>query len=151
MGRTAEALADITQALALQQRLALARNLHRIELLDTARAGEHSELGPPLADLDQCTSAPKATDFIHRSPVASPMSDIEASVLFDRIGGVPGVMRMIDRFYESVLADPALRPFFEDVEMYKLRRMQYEFFSAALGGPTAYSGRTVQHAYHGRR
>ena len=79
------------------------------------------------------------------------MSDIEASVLFHRIGGVPGVMRMIDRFYESVLADPALRPFFEGVEMYKLRRMQYEFFSAALGGPTAYSGRTVQHAHHGRR
>lgn len=78
------------------------------------------------------------------------MSQVESKVLFDRIGGVPGVMRMIDRFYANVLADPALRPYFEDVEMYKLQRMQYEFFTAALGGPTAYSGRTVQHAHQGQ-
>lgn len=71
--------------------------------------------------------------------------------LFDRLGGAPGVMRMIDRFYARVLADAALRPYFEDVQMHKLQRMQFEFFSAALGGPTAYSGRTVQHAHQGRR
>ena len=71
--------------------------------------------------------------------------------LFDRMGGVPGVVRVIDRFYARVLADPNIRPFFDDVEMHKLRHMQLEFFSAALGGPTAYSGRTVHHAHQGRR
>ncbi|MGA9334401.1 MAG: group 1 truncated hemoglobin [Rudaea sp.] len=68
---------------------------------------------------------------------------------FERIGGLPGVMRFIDQFYARVLADPVLRPYFEGVEMLKLQRMQFEFFSTALGGPTAYSGRTMQHAHQG--
>lgn len=71
--------------------------------------------------------------------------------LFDRIGGVPGVTRMISQFYARVLDDPGLRPYFEGTEMFKLRHMQFEFFSAALGGPVRYSGRTIQHAHHGRR
>ena len=80
------------------------------------------------------------------------MSQVESEMtLFDRLGGVPGVINMIDRFYARVLADPTLRPYFQDVEMYKLQRMQFEFFSVALGGPTPYSGRTVQHAHQGRR
>lgn len=70
--------------------------------------------------------------------------------LFDRVGRVPGVTRLIDRFYAIVLDDPTLRPYFDGVEMRKLQRMQFEFFSAALGGPTAYSGRTMQRAHQGR-
>jgi hemoglobin len=75
--------------------------------------------------------------------------DVRAS-LFDRIGGTNAVRGMVDRFYASVLADQELKPYFESVEMDKLRRMQFEFFSAALGGPIRYSGRTVIHAHQGR-
>jgi hemoglobin len=71
--------------------------------------------------------------------------------LFDRIGGVPGLTRMVGQFYARVLADRALRPYFDDVPLDKLYRMQLEFFSAALGGPTEYSGRTLHHAHQGRR
>lgn len=70
--------------------------------------------------------------------------------LFDRVGRVPGVTRLIDRFYENVLKDPTMRPYFQNVEMRKLRRMQFEFFSAALGGPTAYSGPSMHYAHQGR-
>jgi hemoglobin len=70
--------------------------------------------------------------------------------LFDRVGGVPGVTAMVDRFYVRVLGDPTLRPYFEGVAMTKLRRMQFEFFSAALGGPIRYTGRPVIHAHQGR-
>jgi hemoglobin len=70
--------------------------------------------------------------------------------LFERIGGVAGVTRMISRFYARVLDDPELRPFFEGVPMHKLRHMQFEFFSAAMGGPSPYTGRTVAHAHQGR-
>ena len=70
--------------------------------------------------------------------------------LFDRIGGVAGVTRMISEFYARVLDDPKLRPYFDGVPMHKLRHMQFEFFSAALGGPAPYTGRTVQHAHQGR-
>lgn len=76
---------------------------------------------------------------------------VSATSLFDRVGGVPGITRLVDRFYARVLADPTLGPYFEGVEMHKLRRMQFEFFSTAIGGPTGYSGRTMQHAHQGRR
>jgi len=78
------------------------------------------------------------------------MNQAETEIsLFARIGGVPGVTRMIGEFYTRVLDDPVLRPYFGGVEMAKLRHMQFEFFSAALGGPTAYGGRTMQHAHQG--
>jgi hemoglobin len=69
--------------------------------------------------------------------------------LFDRVGGVAGVTDLVDSFYTKVLGDPALRPYFDNVAMDKLRRMQFEFFSAALGGPIRYTGRPVIHAHQG--
>jgi hemoglobin len=71
--------------------------------------------------------------------------------LFDRIGGIDGVRSMVDRFYARVLADPQLLPYFYDVPMDKLRRMQFEFFAAAVDGPIRYSGRSMAHAHRGRR
>jgi len=80
------------------------------------------------------------------------MSGIESeSSLFNRIGGASGITRLIGEFYKRVLEDQTLRPYFEGVEIAKLQHMQREFFSAALGGPTAYSGRTMQHAHHDLR
>ncbi len=77
-------------------------------------------------------------------------SNPEAS-LFEQLGGVAGITRLVARFYDRVLADPDLSPFFEHVAIDKLRRMQYEFFSAALGAPTRYSGRSIMQAHAGRR
>jgi len=71
------------------------------------------------------------------------------ATLFDRIGGVDGLTRMVGRFYARVLGDKTLRPYFKGVQLDKLYRMQFEFFSVALGGPTAYSGRTLHHAHRG--
>jgi hemoglobin len=71
--------------------------------------------------------------------------------LYDRIGGAEAIASMVDRFYATVIADQDLRPYFDHVALDKLRHMQVEFFSAALGGPTVYTGRTVIHAHQGRR
>jgi hemoglobin len=67
--------------------------------------------------------------------------------LYDQIGGADGITRLVDLFYSRVLADPDLKRFFAKVEMAKLRRMQVELFSAALGGPQRYSGRTMVQAH----
>lgn len=69
--------------------------------------------------------------------------------LYDRIGGEAAIAAMVDEFYDRVLADPELAPFFERTPMDKLRRMQREFFSAALGGPVRYTGKPLSHAHHG--
>jgi hemoglobin len=70
--------------------------------------------------------------------------------LFDRIGGNDAVEALVDRFYECVLGDPILKPFFEHTDTGKLRRMQREFFAAALDGPIQYSGRPLAYVHQGR-
>ena len=74
-----------------------------------------------------------------------------AMSLYDRIGGASGVASLVDAFYMRVIADPELRPYFDHVPLDKLRRMQVEFFSAALDGPTRFTGTPVIHAHQGRR
>lgn len=69
------------------------------------------------------------------------------ATLYGQIGGAEGITRLVDVFYARVLADPELKRFFAGVEMAKLRRMQVELFSAALGGPQRYSGRTMVQAH----
>ena len=70
--------------------------------------------------------------------------------LFERVGGEAAIAELIHDFYERVLADPELIPFFKHTSIDKLRRMQHEFFSAALDGPITYTGRPLSHVHHGR-
>jgi len=70
--------------------------------------------------------------------------------LFVRIGGEQTVAELIGDFYDRVSADPELKPFFKNTPMEKLRRMQREFFSAALDGPIAYTGKPLSYVHHGR-
>jgi hemoglobin len=77
-------------------------------------------------------------------------AEVDERTLYERVGGARAVEEMVGDFYRRVLADPPLRPFFEGVEMQKLRLMQREFFSAALGGPVTYTGVPLTYAHHGR-
>jgi len=70
--------------------------------------------------------------------------------LFDRVGGEQGVKNLVRSFYDRVLKDPELAPFFEDASIDRLFKMQYEFFAAALDGPVAYSGLSIHQAHFGR-
>ena len=69
------------------------------------------------------------------------------TTLYEQIGGADSITRLVDVFYSRVLADAELKRFFHNVEMAKLRRMQVELFSAALGGPQRYSGRPLIQAH----
>jgi hemoglobin len=70
--------------------------------------------------------------------------------LYERIGGPPAVEGLIPEFYERVLADPELAPFFSRTDIGKLGEMQRQFFTMALGGTVAYTGRPLGHVHHGR-
>jgi hemoglobin len=74
------------------------------------------------------------------------MSDEDSSV-YERIGGEEGIALMVDEFYGRVLADSELEPFFKNVPMERLTKMQREFFSAATGGPIVYSGMPLSHVH----
>ena len=70
--------------------------------------------------------------------------------LFERIGGEQMIAEVLDDFYDRVLADPELKPFFRNTSIDKLRSMQREFFGAALDGPITYTGKPLSHVHHGR-
>ena len=78
------------------------------------------------------------------------MSEQPSKSIYERIGGQPVIDQLIDEFYSRVIADPLLAPFFLQASMDKLRRMQKEFFAAALGGPSTYSGLELSKAHAGR-
>jgi len=70
--------------------------------------------------------------------------------LFERVGGEQMIAEVVDDFYDRVLADPELKPFFRNTSIDKLRSMQREFFGAALDGPVTYTGKPLSHVHHGR-
>ena len=70
--------------------------------------------------------------------------------LYDRVGGDIAIAMLVDRFYDRVLRDTELEPYFRHVPMEKLREMQLEFFSAALDGPAHYSGRPIEQVHKGK-
>ncbi|MFO1065162.1 MAG: group 1 truncated hemoglobin [Pirellulales bacterium] len=69
--------------------------------------------------------------------------------LYEKLGGEDRIARLLEDFYSRVLSDPELGSFFVHTPMNKLKAMQREFFSAALGGPQAYAGRSLAAAHHG--
>ncbi len=69
------------------------------------------------------------------------------TTLFDEIGGEPTIKLLVTTFYQHVLADPDLRPFFEHVSIEKLKRMQLEFFSVALGAENIQSNVDLYRAH----
>lgn len=73
----------------------------------------------------------------------------EASV-YEAIGGEDALVAVVDDFYERVLSDPQLAPFFAGANMNALKGKQVEYFAAALGGPAAYKGQTMKQVHAGR-
>jgi hemoglobin len=73
----------------------------------------------------------------------------ETSV-YEAIGGETALTAVVDDFYERVLIDPQLAPFFAGANMNKLKGRQVEFFAAALGGPHLYDGPSMRDAHAGR-
>lgn len=69
--------------------------------------------------------------------------------LYERVGGETAIDKMVVEFYNRVLSDAELQPFFEHTDMAKLHAMQREFFSAALDGPLSYTGRPLAYVHHG--
>jgi hemoglobin len=75
------------------------------------------------------------------APITNTPSD------YERVGGAPAIRHVVQRFYELILADPQLAPFFEGVDMPRLKRHQVLLISQVLGGPAEYDGRDLHEAH----
>ncbi|KWX68110.1 group 1 truncated hemoglobin [Mycobacterium sp. NAZ190054] len=67
--------------------------------------------------------------------------------IFDQIGGSAAVTAAVDDFYRRVTGDPELTPYFEGVDMRRLKTHQRAFIAAAIGGPEPYRGRPMREAH----
>lgn len=69
--------------------------------------------------------------------------------LYERIGGEPAVRATVVKMYDKILNDPSLAPFFEHIDVQKLRLSQTAFVTYAFGGPNHYKGKSLNHAHQG--
>jgi two-component system chemotaxis sensor kinase CheA len=67
--------------------------------------------------------------------------------LFEQLGGEAAINIAVDIFYDKVTQDEKLLPFFQGVDIERLRGMQRAFLTMALGGENAYSGRDLRSAH----
>jgi methyl-accepting chemotaxis protein len=75
------------------------------------------------------------------------MTQSATTTLFERVGGQEALTLAVELFYERVLADPELAPFFQGVHLGRLKDRQVRFFSAATGGPQPWRGRSMSVAH----
>ena len=67
--------------------------------------------------------------------------------LYERLGGHDGIRAVVDDFYDRLLADDDIGPFFAGADMEKLRRTQTDFLCEAAGGPETYDAEPVREAH----
>lgn len=67
--------------------------------------------------------------------------------LYVRLGGEEALDAVVDDFYDRVLSDEQLQPYFADVPMADLREHQKQFLAAVTGGPAEWNGRDMGEAH----
>ncbi|WP_301171894.1 group I truncated hemoglobin [Brevibacillus nitrificans] len=68
---------------------------------------------------------------------------------YDKYGGEETIAKVVDYFYDLILADEKVNHFFKDTDMEKQRRHQTKFISYALGGPNQYTGQSMAKVHAG--
>jgi len=69
------------------------------------------------------------------------------STLYVRLGGRDGIRTVVDDFYDRLVVDPSLGPFFADADLERLRETQTIFLCDAAGGPETYDDTPVREAH----
>lgn len=69
--------------------------------------------------------------------------------IYDSIGGAPAVHAAVDLFYDKVLADELLAPWFTGTDMARQKSHMRAFLAVAVGGPQVYRGRDMAAAHAG--
>jgi len=71
--------------------------------------------------------------------------------LFEKVGGRQAIQDLVGRFYDRVLADPRLAPFFPGTDMNALRAKQVMFITMLLGTARTYPGKDLRAVHAGAR
>lgn len=69
--------------------------------------------------------------------------------LYEKLGGKETISKVVDVFYDKVLADDTVNGFFAKTDMEKQRKHQTDFISYALGSGVDYSGKSMSKVHEG--
>lgn len=130
----------------------------RIGLLEGAEAEVRdrvAELTARLAGvLDGVLDGPPPTPR-PAAPAPAPTQDRTADeeeapvTIYEQLGREHGIATAVEAFYERVVADPELAPYFTGTDMATLRRHQTALLVQVTGGPVQYEGRALGEAHAG--
>lgn len=67
--------------------------------------------------------------------------------LYERLGGQPAISAVVDKFYEFMLDDDRVSPFFRNINMDKQIERQKQFLVMVTGGPYYYEGADMKEAH----
>jgi hemoglobin len=63
------------------------------------------------------------------------------------LGGEKAIDAVVDKFYEFMLNDNVVSPFFVNTDMEKQRKRQKQFITMVTGGPNNYEGTDMKMAH----
>jgi hemoglobin len=67
--------------------------------------------------------------------------------IFERNGGFATVRKVVSTFYDYVLEDDTVSPFFEGIDMRRQIDHQSKFISAVMGGPGSFTDDHLQRVH----
>ena len=77
------------------------------------------------------------------------VKDLSDETLYERLGGEAAITATVGMFYDRIMADESLVPYFADLDMDKQINKQIAFMTMAFGGPHDYTGRDLRTAHAG--
>ena len=69
--------------------------------------------------------------------------------LFEKYGGFAPIHKVVEHFYDGVLDNDTLSPYFEGVDMSELIDHQTRFFASAMGGPASFDDSHLKKSHQG--
>ena len=93
----------------------------------------------PLLILSACS------DSTPPAPVEPP----KPASLYDRLGGQPAIVAVVDDFVANVAADKRVNRLFRKTDTTKLKARLVEQMCQATGGPCTYTGKSMKDAHKG--
>ena len=67
--------------------------------------------------------------------------------LFEKYGGFSTVSKIVLTFYDRMIEDDTVGPFFDDVDLSRLIDHQNKFISSLMGGPASFSDNHIERAH----
>lgn len=67
--------------------------------------------------------------------------------LFEKYGGFSTVSKIVLTFYDRMIEDDTVGPFFDDIDLSKLIDHQNKFISSLMGGPATFSDDHIERAH----